>query len=184
MPQDGTVSSNYIHWTHSNVLDAAEKAEIYNIEPKVGEEEIELIKEHGTREEYSWVLSYMELQKLQKTESEEIRRVARNLWDTVIENPNRLVQDEVRIVRRMGIEYSRMPYTIRYYTRTKRVSVAWTAVPDGILESVKLMILAPSNDVVKREKMRDILRERPEDVKRAKEYFAKKGIQFAEWWKE
>ena len=40
--------------------------------------------------------------------------------------------------------------SITYHTRTGRVSVAWTAEPKGVYESIKLAMIAPPNDEVER----------------------------------
>jgi hypothetical protein len=178
VPQDGTISGKRVQWSHSNVLHAGDKTEAYGVSPKVGNAEIALIKEHGRKERHSSVLTYGRLEELKESDSEYLRSIADDLWDAVIENSNKLVEDEIRIVRGLGVKYNAKPYTIRYHERTGRVSVAWTAVPEGVLESIKLGMIAPPNDEVKREIMKNLIESHPTYVKRAMNQFEKNGIEF------
>lgn len=183
VPQDGTITGKTIRWTHSNALHLGTKTETYGIKPKVGVTEIDLIKEHGNREQHSWVLRYGKLKKLRESDSEEVKHVAKELWKSVLENPNKLIKDEVEVVRGLGVKMDAKPYTIRYYERTGRVSVEWAAEPRSVFESIKLAMLAPANDEIKRGIMKDLIESHPEYVRRAKNYFAKKGTEVREWWK-
>ncbi|MFX1561081.1 MAG: hypothetical protein ACFFBL_10885 [Promethearchaeota archaeon] len=182
VPQDGTISGKRIQWTHTNVLDAAGKSEVYGIEPKVGAREITLIKDYGKKESHSWVLTYGKLRELRYSEIVQTRKIAEELWNCVFENPNRLIQDQIEIVRSLGIEYRSKPYTIRFHERTCRVSVAWTAEPETLLESVKLGMMAPPNDVVKKEIMRDIIKEHPKYVAEAMKQIKGYKFELNRWW--
>jgi hypothetical protein len=182
VPQDGTISRKRVQWTHTNVLHAGDKTGTYGITPKIGIHEIDLIKEKGKREQHSWVMTYGRLRELQKSESRELQDVARNLWESVYENPNRLIQDEVEIVRSFGIKYIEKPYAIRYHERSGRVSVAWTAEPSELIDSMKLAMIAPSNDEIKQRIMKDLIANHPEYVVAAKKQFEDLGIDVHEWW--
>ncbi len=182
VPQDGTISKKRIQWTHTNILDAASKAEVYGIEPKVGKREIDLIKDSGKKESYSWVLNYGKLQDLRHSESTQVRNTAESLWNCIYENPNRLIQDQIEIVRSLGIDYRSKPYTIRFHERTSRVSVAWTAEPETLLESVKLGMIAAPNDAVKKEIMKDIIKKHPKYVAEATKQFRDHEFEVNKWW--
>ncbi len=183
IPQDGTISGVRVQWTHTNVLDAAGKSEIYDVSPKVGQREINLIIDQGNKEEHGWVLNYGKLRELLTNESRDIRETSRSMWDVVYENPNRLVQDGVSLLKEFGIEYNEKPYTIRYHGRTGRVSVAWTAEPNELIDSIKLSMLAPANDEIKRESMKEIISSHPKIVQKAMDQFLERGIDVEEWWK-
>jgi hypothetical protein len=182
VPQDGTISNKRVQWTHTNILDAASKSEVYGIEPKVGTREITLIKDNGKRESHSWVLTYGKLRDLRYSEIVQTRKAAEELWNCVFENPNRLIQDQIEIVRSLGIEYRSKPYTIRFHERTGRVSVAWTAEPETLLESVKLGMMAPPNDMVKKEIMRDIIKKHPNYVAEAMKHIKGHKFELNKWW--
>ena len=182
VPQDGTISGKKVQWTHTNVLDAANKAEIYGVKPKIGKREIDFIKSHGKKEKHSWVLNYGTLKELRYSKSDRIRNIARFLWKCVHDNPNRLILDQIEVVSSLGINYRPKPYTIRYHKRTGRVSVAWTAVPDELLESIKIMIIAPPNDIIKRAKVKDIIKSHSEYVVKALKQFKNQGLDVDRWW--
>ena len=184
IPQDGTISGNSIQWTHSNTLDAVNKAEVYGVESKIGKKEVDMIKEYGKKEKNCWVLTYRVLDGLRNSELAEVRYEAQKLWNSVYENPNRLIQDQIEIIRGVGINYRAKPYATRYHQRTGRVSVAWTAEPEGLVESIKLGIAAPPNDIVKREKVKRIMKNHPEYVSKAISQLNDRGIEYNEWWDE
>ena len=84
----------------------------------------------------------------------------------------------------MGIEIEVCPTTIRYHKRSGRVSVAWTARTAGLYETIKLAIIAPSNDVVKRGALREILISNPDEADKASKELANKGIKAIIWWND
>ncbi|MFX1483880.1 MAG: hypothetical protein ACFFCP_11925, partial [Promethearchaeota archaeon] len=182
VPQDGTISGKQIQWTHTNTLDAASKNEIYGIEPKVGDSEIGLIKKHGKKERYSWVLNYGKLKELRDSDSENEQQIAQDLWNCVYDNRNRLIRDEIEVVRSLRVEYQAKPYAIRYHTRTGRVSVAWTAVPKGLHESIKLGMIAPPNDKIKRGIVKEIIRSYQQYVDDELRRFKDYGVEIDKWW--
>ena len=182
VPQDGTISGQWIQWTHTNVLDAASKSEVYGIEPKVGDSEIGLIKKYGKKERYSWVLNYGKLKELRDSDSENEQQIAQDLWNCVYDNRNRLIRDEIEVVRSLGVEYQAKPYAIRYHIRTGRVSVAWTAVPKGLRESIKLGMIAPPNDEIKRGIVKEIIRNHQQHVEDELRRFKDHGVEIDKWW--
>ncbi|MHA2142694.1 MAG: hypothetical protein ACXADD_14480 [Candidatus Thorarchaeota archaeon] len=182
IPQDGTVYRKRILWTHSNVLDSANKSEIYGIESKIGKRQVELIKDYGKREKHGWVLRYGKLNEIQNSGHVGPQQEAEKLRKIVYENKNKLIQDQLEIAKNLGIQYQAKPYAIRYHERTGRVSVSWTAEPKGVLESIKLGMLAPPNDVVKRELVKDLIRNNQDHMKRAMKQFSDYGIDVRRWW--
>ncbi len=184
IPQDGTISGKKVQWTHTNVLDAADKAETYGIRPKVEKREIDFIKNYGKREKQSWVLNYGTLKELRNSKSDKIRNIARFLWKCVHDNPNRLILDQIEVVKSLGIRYQRKPYAIRYHKRTRRVSVAWTAEPVTILESIKLGMIAPPNDVVKKKIVKEIIKNHPKYVEEAISHLGSHEVEVDKWWED
>ncbi|MFO7837306.1 MAG: hypothetical protein R6V83_11730 [Candidatus Thorarchaeota archaeon] len=184
IPQDGTISGNKISWTHSNVLHAGDKTKAYGFEPKVGKREIELIKEHGKEEEHAWALRLGKLDELEESDSKEIAKTTTSLRRIVDENPNHFIVDEVSMVESLGISVRVKAYTIRYHKRSGRVSVEWRAEPKTLYESIKLGIIAPPNDVKKREKMAEIIRSKLALRDKAIIELENNGMDVNEWWKK
>ncbi|TFG11663.1 hypothetical protein EU537_11805 [Candidatus Thorarchaeota archaeon] len=89
-----------------------------------------------------------------------------------------------RMLKAIGIEIDIKPYTTRFHKRTGRVSVAWYAVPKDLYEPVKLGILAPLNDLRKRNIVKKMLTKHPEEVFDAMQDLEGRGIRIQKWWME
>jgi len=100
----------------------------------------------------------------------------------VIENPNRLIEDQIEIAQSIGANYCAKPYAIRYHNRTGRVSVAWTAEPQGLIESIKLGMVASPNDVVKKNSVKRVIENHPEYATEAIQQLLDSGIEIERWW--
>ncbi|MFQ5834147.1 MAG: hypothetical protein ACE5H4_15695 [Candidatus Thorarchaeota archaeon] len=183
IPQDGSVGNGYISWTHSNALHPGDKAHRYDVRPKVGGREIAVIKKHGNKERNCWALSLGKLLEIEESGTSEDSEAATVLLRILYENPNRLIEDGKRTAEKLRIKVAIRPATVRYHRRSGRVSVAWTAHAKGILQTVKMAIIAPPNDMKKRQVLRKLLGCKPKIVKQAKEELADIGVDIEEWWK-
>ncbi|MHA2142630.1 MAG: hypothetical protein ACXADD_14155 [Candidatus Thorarchaeota archaeon] len=184
IPQDGTVYRKRILWFHSNTLDSPRKSEVYGIKSKIEKSQIDLIKDHGNRERHGWVLRYGKLNEICASREISARTEAEKLRKIVYDNKNKLIQDQLEIAGMIGIQYHAKPYAIWFHERTGRVSVSWTAEPKGVLESIKLGMIAPPNDVVKRRLVKDLIRKNPSYVKKAMNQLGDCGIEVPRWWEE
>jgi|GEM_PF-6754523 len=187
MPQDGCVGQNSVIWHRVNALHAAHKTEKYQFEPRVGSEEKALIKKHGTKERGNAkgrVLAWGKLEKLKQHPDEKTACIARNLESITLDNPNRLLLDEARIVRGMGIEVEPKPRDVRYYAGTGRVTTTWQARTPGLKEALKLGIIAPPNDIKNRQKVRNMILNHPMKMKEALRDLRGKNVEFKIWWEE
>ena len=187
IPQDGSVYGYTIAWFHSNVLHAGDKTEKYGFHPRIGYHEIDFIRKYGNPEKHANALPFAKL--LQIRDSEDIqnskdKQIAEILIRRIYQNKNNLIEDSKKLVDSMGIEIEVSPTTIRYHKRSGRVSVAWTARTAGLYETIKLAIIAPSNDVVKRGALREILISNPDEADKASKELANKGIKAIIWWND
>ena len=108
--------------------------------------------------------------------------MAERLYDIVFQNPNRLIMGEKHIVEKLGIKVRCVPVSVFYHGKTGRVSVAWVIHTASAEEAMKLAMIAPPNDVKKREIIRDWLRSIPEDVKRVQAELVRSGVEVRKWW--
>ncbi|MFW9912916.1 MAG: hypothetical protein ACFFEU_10620 [Candidatus Thorarchaeota archaeon] len=182
IPQDGSVGSNVISWSHSHALHPGNKIRRYKTEPLIGNQEIELIKKHGRKEKYCWVLSLAKLRELEESEDPKEAKSASYLLKVLYDNPNKLIEDGKKIAEQLEIKISIDPSNIRYYRRSGRVSIAWTARTKGVLQAMKLAIIAPPNDVKKRTLLRNILRRKSKFVEQALSELRDSGVDIEEWW--
>ena len=101
--QEGCVGQGKVIWTRANALHAGNKAEKYGFEPKAGEQEIGLIRQHGDCGKKAWSLSWGRLHELAENSDNETARIPANLQEIVGRNRNRLIMDETEIARSLGV---------------------------------------------------------------------------------
>ena len=182
VPHDGTVAESAISWTHSNVLHPGPKGEKYGVRPVVDDGDIAFIKEHGIEYEESWALETSDIKDLRESPKPDVASTASALYDKVYNNPNRLIADGQKVTDSIGVEMKVTPRTVHYFKKTGRVTVAWEIRTARVQEAVKLAIIAPPDDVKKRDAARRILARNPEHVKDALKWFADRGVNMEPWW--
>ncbi len=185
MPQDGCVGQNSMIWHRVNALHAAHKTEKYQFEPRVGDDERVLIKEHGRKERGNAgarALAWGRLDELKSHTDDGTAKVARRLIRAVKSSPNRLIDDEAGIIRSWGIDMPVVPSVVRFYPKTGRVTITWQARTAGLKEAIKLGIVAPPNDIKNRQKVKQMILENPEKSREALGDLRGKNIEFRVWW--
>jgi hypothetical protein len=185
-PQDACVGQKTIIWRRVNALHAGEKTEKYGFQSRIESAESDLIKDYGRKasgKANSWALSWGKLRKLADYSDENVSCAAKNLQQAIQENPNRLMNDEVTILREMGIGIGVRPSDVRYYPGTGRVSVVWQAYTTGAKEAIKLGIVTCPNDVNNREKVRKMITNYSRETEKAIADLRNNGIEFKKWWK-
>ena len=183
VPQDGSVSSSSFDLYQSTAIHPGDKTRSYPQAFKVGRNLIQFIMKHGRNTKKCWVLQRTKLVKLKKSTDPIDEKLARELEKEINRNRNNILDDCVRMARAFGVEMDSKAHTIRYFKKSKKVSVAWVARTIDSYEMVKLGILAPPNDIKKMKIVRDSLRKRSKMVKRAIKELADKGVRVEEWWK-
>jgi hypothetical protein len=182
-PQDGCIGAKIIIWRRANALDGGKKNEKYGLQSAIGDAEKSLIKDQGRKEKgksESWVLSRGRLAKLER--NPEFAETAKRLSRTIADNPNRLIIDEVELVKSLGVGAVAVPSDVRYYPKTGRVTAVWQAYTTGLKEAIKLGVIAPPNDIQKRRQMRDLITGRPRTLKIVLRELEKKGMSYEKWW--
>ena len=174
-----------IRCSHSVALHAGDKAEKYGMVPLVGEPEIDLIKSKGDRDDEAlvdcWSLPYRRLINLTMSRDTRTASVASNLRDVIKGNPSNFILAEQRALQRLDVESTRTPVNVSFYRKSGRVSVSWQWTVSGD-DAVKIAILAPPNDVVKKGILGSWLKRIPARVKKVISDLERKEIQFEYWW--
>ena len=187
VPEDGYFLPGRVSITHSVSLHAGDKIDKYAIEPLVGEREVRFIKEHGKKNGSSWRLPFGELRKvIENNEHEHADDVetARRLREAVYRRPNRFILDEKSVFERVGIECKASPISIHFHGKSNSVTVSWRLKTASREEAIRLAILAPPNDEIKRRKMREWLRSIPDRVEEMYRQILKNGVTPRRWWLE
>jgi hypothetical protein len=141
------------------ILQDPSKSKVYGISSKIIQNHIDLIQKKGREEsksygseviiEVSMVLSRYKL-RLQKKNHGNVR-AANQFLKIINDNPPQLLIDERRLLRSLGIKSSLSWKVVSLY-ESGRVSVLWEIRTKSQLDTALWGVLAPPNDVVKREK--------------------------------
>ncbi|MDF1539294.1 MAG: hypothetical protein P1Q69_10380 [Candidatus Thorarchaeota archaeon] len=182
IPQDGSVTPISISCTHTLALHPGDKEGAFGSSPLIGNAEVEFIKGHGKPGKKNAVLTVSTLVDLTKSEDPDEARIARKLLKTILDNPNKFIKFEKRMADKIGVKTNTVPYTIRYHYKSGRVSVAWYITTAGVYHAIKMAMIAPSNDIKRRQIMRDAIRKRPKLVKKILEELKSVGIHINKWW--
>jgi hypothetical protein len=184
IPQDGSVSIGRIDWSHSHALYPGLSDKDYTNLAIISEEEVNFIKNKGERSRGSRRLSWGTILDWKNSASSETARIAANLANNILNNPNNLICAEELLSNKLHVKTVPTPDQIRYFTKTGRVSVSWQGRTANSIEAMKLAIVAPPNDVNKRSLLEEWLRSNPDDVEEVCQYYMTKGITLHRWWED
>ncbi len=176
IPQDGTVLPRAISWTFSNALNAGNKSEAYDFEPMLDKEEVAFIKKFGKLRRKCWSIEWGELKRLRESDDRRTAQLAVGIARKIKQNPNRLVMTMEEIGSRLGVKIARSPGTLRLMRRTDRVSISWYARTKTIDDMIRLALIAPPNDVKKKELLKRYLGKRAERVSKIKDNLTREGV--------
>ena len=183
IPQDGSVYRNRISWCHSNAIRIGDKADQYDVESVIGDKLADFIKQHGNSYKKYWRLPIGKLSDLMESDDESISEIACALNESVRNNPNRFVILETKLAKSIGLETTPNPDSIFYHRASQQVTVSWSAYVTGE-QAIRMGIVAPPNDAVKRKIMREWLLNNPEDVSRIVRELESSSIAVRRWWLE
>jgi len=130
----------------------------------LSERAVELLKE-GTPDVKSTYRPWGELQRLEKSADSEVSAGACEIVRAVRNNPNRLIKDEEKLAKSLGINVETNPTYVRYFEKTNKVSVHWVGRTTGNTEAMKWAKLCPPNDEIKRKAVEKWLNDRQDSGK-------------------
>jgi hypothetical protein len=164
IPEDGTFHpSRGFQWNRSNAIHAGNKTDEYGFKSPLTSKHIGFIKKHGEKSEGTvegWSLSFGKLREMVGYRNPEESKIAKDLFDSVIASPNRMLDDERNLAKSLGINVGRSPERVRYYEKSGRVSVRWRAGTTSTADAIKWAEMCPPNDVKKRGQVDEWLRKR------------------------
>jgi hypothetical protein len=136
IPEDGyfhTYGRAKFGIKRAQILNAGPKAESYNFKSQISPELQQFIKQHGEkriqhirdeppREET--VLVWGKIKKLEKSITLQIRDAAKQLRETIEKNLCQLLEDEIMLLKSLGISMTKKPKEIHLQS-SERISVMW-----------------------------------------------------------
>ena len=152
LAQEGHVDTNgAIRWSRSHALSDGNKGPQMGFKSKISQNTLhflrysrEMHKHRGIVNEQSISMGHIDLLRESKCG---LSSIANELFNVIWNYRNRLIDDETKIVRSIGIRISLKPAQISYYKRSDRVSVKWHARIKGNKSKIKsALIIRPNFD--------------------------------------
>lgn len=154
LAQEGNVGKDgRITWTRSHALDAGDKADNYSFNSLLSRKSISFLRESNEmkqlgrkdnlekiRERY---ITMGRLKSLANNQNSAVSEIANELLDVISNNRNRLIDDEVRMARKLGIKVSLSPLRLSYHENSGRVTINWGANIDNYNSRVRSAKLFP-----------------------------------------
>lgn len=117
----------------AQILNAGTKAETYNFQPKISPQLQQFIQQHGekrinqfrdepSREET--ILVWGKIKKLEKSTNSQISNAAKQLREIIEKNPCQLLEDEIALLKSLGINMTKRPKEIHMQS-SQRISMMW-----------------------------------------------------------
>lgn len=155
IPQDGYFGpGDGFIWTRYVGLEPGTKGTGYGLHEILTRDEVNLIAAYGTDDQLDRkVVSWGRLDGLRLSNDNEVADSARSLMKKILDTPSNLLEDEARMIGRLGIGIETAPRTIRYHRKTGKVSVGWIGRTVDSEDVLRWASLCPPNDVRKREKV-------------------------------
>lgn len=150
-------STGRLQWTRGIALYDPTKANNYRIEGTPPEKYVWLVKKHGKFKDDAplgprYRLTGRELSRLQSHGNEKTSKSARALRNEVLQHKSNLQLDERLLLRKMGINSSDYLVSVNLYVGSGRLSSTWSAYTNTKEDAMRVVILTPSYDTVKRPK--------------------------------
>ena len=109
--------------------------------------------------------------------NESVSSCAVELYKIVLENPNRLMVSEMRVLKeKLGIMTTPYLTRITLYEGTGRLSSLWSAQTNSNMDAIRAAILTTPDDIRKKRATEEWLRTRKNQVQVAKKKLEEEGL--------
>ena len=162
IPEDGNFSTHRgFSWVRNNALYDGDEGGKHEFKSVISGSEIKLIINEGNTTKGlvpQSELAYGKLVNLSSDSDMSKSTEAKRIIQAISEHPNNLIEDETKLAESLGIQITLRPTAVKYYPRSDRVSVKYTATTTSKNDAVEWGISCPPNDVQKREEVEKWLR--------------------------
>jgi hypothetical protein len=174
IPEDGNFSvKRGFSWFRSHALYTEAKKNSYGFVSVITAKEVDLVKNQGERvtglvdHDY---LAYGSIEKLQTSDDQDLSEISKSLVRAIWEYPNNLIEDEKKIAESLGIGITLSPQCVKFFPKTGRLTVKWTATTTRKEDAELWADICPPNDERKRNEVESWIRGRVEDWLDKKEW--------------
>jgi hypothetical protein len=169
IPEDGSFSkSRGFLWFRNHALYDKEANGRNGFQSVISEKDVQLVREMGNESKGlidQYELAFGELEKLQWSSHIEHSQAAKKLVTAISDSPNNLIEDEKKLAESLGLQITLSTTSVKYYPKSERVSVKWTAATSTKEDAEHWMDICPPNDDRKRSDAESWRRERSEKRK-------------------
>ncbi|MFW9909604.1 MAG: hypothetical protein ACFFEF_13615, partial [Candidatus Thorarchaeota archaeon] len=160
-------------WTRAVSLTDPEKTKKYKLSSLFSSSLIEFIKTHGNYidgnsfdKEGSYyprfIIHGSSISKLVDSEDNTISELASLLSTVIEENKPKLLIGEQQLIKRIGAKSKSVCSEVIYYLDSGRVSALWRAKTRKLDDAMRVAVLAPPDDIVKKKKVQTWIQSQPE----------------------
>ena len=168
-------------WDRGSLLADPSKADKYNYESKVDIEHIDLVCRFTEAEETEELgkvrkLTLGDLRNLTKSKDSMTSATACNLLDIAKQNPPKLMEDEIELLRSIGVNTNKYLAYLIYYEKSGRLSTLWHASTATQGDAMKGCLMCPPEDVKKKSKVEAWMKGQTELKQKIREQVAMEGV--------
>ncbi len=140
-PEDGNFANSTASWSRTIEL-ADNQREVREFLLKYGRRKVTRVQ--GDQRNYvTHSLSWGRIDQMMKDSRTSYSSGARVLYNKVLGNLCRLIEDEKQVVERLGVGIVLRPAQVKHSLKSDRVSVEWTARVASVKDLIRLALLAP-----------------------------------------
>jgi len=174
IPEDGNFNvKTGFSWFRSHALYIEEDKNSYGFQSVITAEEVKLVRDQGksvTGLVDHIYLAYGAVDHLQKSDDQSLSKAAKKIVRAISDYPNNLIEAEKKIAESLGIEITLSPQNVKFFPKSGRLTVKWTASTTRKEDAERWAEICPPNDVRKRDEVESWIRERVEDWLDKKEW--------------
>jgi len=169
-------------WDRAVALHDPTKNARYGLDLGITQKHIELVRKFGDRITNDLFgpqrhLTGRSLRNLGNSPNESVSSYACELHNIVLENPNRLMVSEMRMLKeKLGIMTTPYLARITFYEGTGRLSSLWSAQTNSNMDAIRAAILTTPDDIKKKRATEEWLRTRRNQVQVAKKKLEEEGL--------
>ncbi|MGY5859648.1 MAG: hypothetical protein RTU63_09780, partial [Candidatus Thorarchaeota archaeon] len=186
--EDGCVHSSEpgvlrVSWTRTIVLDAGNKSETYGFKSRISKQLKKYFIKYGThqtrliagRETPVVEISPSQLRKMSKDKDSKKAQFAEKMLAIIRENRSKLLDDEVKIARELGIKIRTDITVVTLYKESSRISVQWRAQTKRREDAIRYLLLSPPDDLRKNRDVAQKFEELSDDVSKERQKLKSEG---------
>lgn len=176
IPEDGSFNDRAgFQWSRSIVLNPGKQDAKYGLSPQVNKEQTDFIIENGRRDSKRKYI-HLQLSEHLNNDAQFKSDIVRSLESVIERNRSRLLDDEVKLARNVGVKMRVYPESITLYEDTGRISIKWVATTKDIENTIRWFLLVPPNDIRKYETSKEWMSKRPDVVERVRRQLISEGL--------